>query len=744
MSLQPNDLTLENRWLRVIFDTRSGAIASITHRQHGLVLNLAPANSPPWRIELAGAQWVEGFTTFHATREEKDNSLDFIWENDAGLTVSARVTLPDDSPDACWTIDVAPAAGVTVDKIEFPILRGLGDLGDTSATRLMHPKATGFLFRDPLNLFVAGDERSGLRYAPYPEGFNGAPLQCMAYYRQDVGGFYMAAHDPSGAQKWLNAFKREDGALECSFMHAAPEIAAGKRYAPTYPVLIGALHEGTWYAAAERYKAWATQQRWVAQGPLHARAERSGWLLDKVGLATFGVNAAHDRARWLDWFHATFGTPIFHILGPNWPKHGADYRNNLPGGRDDWFPANVSEANIAALRKNGDRFALFEFDLLLNTQSADGAAIETAHTVLPELRYSRDRYTFPFTCPADDYLPALHCWRDATLAGEYGVDALYYDISTNNVLMACHSPAHNHPVGGGAWMVDAYAAMYRATKSAASAARGNYVPQGAEMVNEVFLPNFDFYQARANASPLACFEGDFCREWTIAGRAEKIPLFDFVYHEYGPVRLDGWAKLSREIGDLFYWVAARVALWGGLLELNYEFSPLETIDGVAEPLDEHYWDLPAHSYEVDPAKVDFVREIAAARTGFAHDFLVYGTMQRSLAFAATEIDQDFLLYNTINREHRVERETMRVPSAIHAAWRAPDGRLGLLFVNLQAEAQKITAQFNAAQYGFAPGKQLAAQRITSTERAPLEQISDGAELTLQLPPRRIVLVEIAS
>src|SRR5262249_37300462 len=134
------------------------------------------------------------------------------------------------------------------------------------------------------------------------------------------------------------------------------------------------------------------------------------------------------------------------------------------------------------------------------------------------------------------------------------------------------------------------------TKAAMNAAADRTVAQGTEMVNEVFIPVIDFYQARAEASPLASFEGDFFRKWIIAGSAEKVPLFTYIYHEYGPVRMDGWSKLSIEVGDLFYWVASRVALWGGLFEINGEFSPLESLNGQEDRADEHYYQFENRSY----------------------------------------------------------------------------------------------------------------------------------------------------
>ena len=269
-------------------------------------------------------------------------------------------------------------------------------------------------------------------------------------------------------------------------------------------------------------------------------------------------------------------------------------------------------------------------------------------------------------------------------------------------------------------MVDAYRAMYANTKSGVEAARGAAVPQGAEMISELFIPTFAYYQARAEASPLSTFEGDRFRDWLISGDAEKIPFFAFVYHEYGPIRLDGWAKLSREVGDLWYWVAARVALWGGLFELNYEFSALEALDGQTDDPAEHYFAFEPTAYEIDPAKTDFVAEIANARTGFARPYLVYGTMQRPLTFDITTIDLDYFLYNSGTNQPHNERGTKTVPSVIHSAWRSPEGNLAFLFVNLQAdEPQTLSLTIDPTHYGYPANTPYHLIQITHTSTEPI-------------------------
>lgn len=736
---------------RVVLSARSGSVVQVENRLADLQLAHHSPAEVPWRIEIAaggaGPYWLENCSDFTWSVDDDRGRVSLRWLTRVGLVVEARVELPDDALNATFAVAVHGAPNIGVDKIEYPILTGIGDLHETEDSALAHSQGTGFLFHRPYHLFEPEPmRRQGLRYSPYPEGFNGSTMQFMSYFAEGEGGFYLATHDPSGAMKWLNFYKGDSGALESSFMHQSPDIRTGAGYDVPYPVVIGALREGNWYEAAERYKQWAVGQPWTIQGTLADREENATWLLDEVGFATFGVNAAHDRSGWLDRFHAITGEPVFHVLGVNWPKAESGYGRGHPGGRDDWFPATFSADNLDTIRRNGDYWAPFEFDLLLDPNQSESELVTKNQLKLPEEKYSFDRYPFPFQCPATDYLPALHRWRDAELAGTYGADALYYDISANNVLMTCRDPDHGHPVGGGSWMVDAYARMWEETGAAASEAKGARVPQGTEMVSELFIPYLDFYQARAEASPLSAFEADFFREWIRAGKVEKIPLFSYVYHEYGPVRMDGWGKLSRETGELFYWAASRVALWGGLYELNYEFSDLEALEGFEDDPTQHYADFHRRAYDVDPAKVAFVREVARARTGFGKPWLAYGAMMRPLDLPAESIELDYHLYNVhSSRPHFDEKGTMSVPEVVHSAWKAPDGRIGFFFVNLRDDtAVSVPLDVDPEEYGVPLGAPYGLRQVTSQNELDLMSGTERTTVHVDLAPRRVTVVELRS
>jgi hypothetical protein len=744
-----DQVSLENEGSRVVLSAQTGAVIQIENLDRQLQLVTLPTDSIPWRIEIlehdGSSYWVDSFTSFDWHLNDAENSIHLRWATDPGVVIEAEVRVPHATSRVAFSIAVHGTPEVVIDKVEYPIVSGIGDLHHTSESILVHSQATGFLFRRPYQLLeIEPLRRQGLRYSPYPEGYNGSTMQFMTYYAEGVGGFLMRTSDSEGGLKWFNFFKSPTGSLECSFMHQAPNLQPGASLVVPYPILFEPMHEGTWQEAAEQYKQWAITQPWTAQGTLAERDDRPTWLLDEVGFATFGVNAARDRSKWLDRFHRITDEPVFHILGVNWPKVSTEYGRGHPGGRGDWFPATFSEENISTIRNNGDYWAPFEFDLLLDEGKSESDLVRTNRLQLPLNTYSFDSYPFPYQCPATSYLPSLHQWRDATLCGEYGADALYYDISAPNVLMACRNPDHGHPVGGGGWMVESVGQMWGNTGKAAADAKGSHVPQGAEMVHELFIPYLDFYQARAEASPLSIFEADVFRDWIRENEVEKIPLFAYVYHEYGPVRMDGWGKLSREIGDLFYWVAGRVALWGGLFELNYEFSDLEAFPDLVDDPSEHYAEIEARAYEVDPAKVDFVREISRARVGIARPWFVYGTMVRSLEFTVPKIELEYHLYNLHGHHPNIdEKGIMTVDSVIHAAWRSPDGRLGFAFVNLDGDSpQNLSLAIDPERYGIPGERQIMLSQLSMDEREDLFTGAGRVAIDVTLPPRKLTLIEM--
>jgi hypothetical protein len=73
-----------------------------------------------------------------------------------------------------------------------------------------------------------------------------------------------------------------------------------------------------------------------------------------------------------------------------------------------------------------------------------------------------------------------------------------------------------------------------------------------------------------------------------------------VYSAYAPLRCDGWGKLTAETGDIIYYTIAKTYLWGGLFEINLEYSEMERINGTSNPGEEHFYHFEPKGFAYDP------------------------------------------------------------------------------------------------------------------------------------------------
>jgi len=751
-------VTLDNPCMRIVVDGTTGALREIVHKQAGLALIAAPERAArhPFMIVLDDGTTLRTWTQCAVMSDVgAAGAVTVRWTVERGLELTARLHVDDTSGDLRCRVTLANPRDLPVAALAYPYIAGIGRLGDApDDDELAHPYATGFLVRNPLDhlppVTSETEAQEPIALGLYPEGFSGSTMQFMAYSAAGRGGFYIATEDGLGREKWLNFYRHPEGDLRLSIWHSPSSRATRGEIAVGYPIVLAALDGGTWYDAAERYKAWVTRQAWVAQGPLWDRDDRCRWLLDRVGLCTFGINARHSRAAWLAAIDRIAGTPVLHLLGPNWSRLPADYRDNLPGGLADWFPASFDPDNLAVIRQNHDYLVPFEFDLLFGrgVGQTEEVAGTRALQVFPQPTLSRDEYRrFPYLCPACAFTRALHIARDRALVEEWPVDGIYYDISLNNVRHICLSDAHEHRPGDTGAITSAYRDLLTATGGAMrDAAGGTPLPQGSELINEQMLPVLSFYQARAEASPAAPFEAAPFRALIKAGKADKIPLFAYVYHEYGPVRLDGWAKLSREQGDYVYFILGRVFLQGGLIELNYEFSALEDVDGHHDAPDEHYFPFDDRHYAIDPRLAEFVGHLARARVGRANRYLAYGTMRRPAPLTVqgdTTLDMEYFSYNCGQTFPEYEdRGTMRVPTVLQGAWRHREESAAWLLLNLATEERVATLTLTPALIGIASSSswQLTLHREDGGG-THLGTLDGRRDVRLSLPPRHVVMIE---
>ncbi|MEW5807600.1 MAG: DUF6259 domain-containing protein [Acidobacteriota bacterium] len=761
--------TVANSNLQITFDSANGGIKQVRNLVRSLDLVKDTTGTIPWNLQTESG-YTKNFISFAYHKDESfpdGEAYNLAWDTEIeGMRIEARVELPSDALNAGFTVNVLNSnAAQKVISIEYPIVRGIAALQPEGGDDfLAHPVATGYIFRNPYQNFKKGATN---RKYKYPDGYSGAPVQFMEYFREGSGGFYLASLDPHGTVKNINFYKdKDDDYLWTTFEHFNWDTAPGNGFAPGYTTLIGILKEGNWYEGVERYKEWAIQQNWCSEGKLKDKndAESSRWLIEKVGFATFGISINLDQTAWFNEMHKLIDAPVFHVSGFWWPGGTPD--SEWYGGYNDWNDGRVNITNITKIHSNGDYLAPFIFNQHFSRNakewdepSPDPATDPVAPWQPYEMIPDPEDNPWAYICPATQEWQDFHGWRDEKILRNYNTDACYYDIGVGLGRMKCENAGHSHPKGQGRWMIDAARAMLENNRDGVNNARGRFVPQGTEMISELFISQVDFYQARAGAGPMSMLEGDEFRDAEKSGWAEKIPIFDYIYHEYGPVRLDGNAKVAPEFGEIFYWIGGRIALWGALLELNYELSALERFPGMTLPwtwyetYKETYDVMDISPYGLDAGKKEFLKEISGARTGFAKDYLAYGMMARParILTPVPKITLDWHLYNTFKRQtdtssgiekgqEYYEEGDHTVDGVLHQAWNHDNESLGLCFVNLQSFNQTIEIEVDPSKHGL-EFLNYEVRKISSAEDMSLGHFSGTSTVSVDLSARKVVLVK---
>ena len=381
--------------LSLELDDASGAIVSLMHSQSRFDFMAAAVPSVPFRIHRERDTVTPRFRFRCEPKADQPgrSALGLSWTVGRGVRIDATVKALDGGNEIEFRIRVANSTQRPIVGVEYPVLGNLTAIsGGGEDDRLAHAYATGFLVRNPMQAFTTA--RPGFRYMPYPEGFSGCTAQLLAYYAERGPGFSLSTHDGAFHGKWLNFYKAEDGLLEASVIHAAEAVEPQANIDIRYPTVIRALHDGSWYEAAEHYKSWAIGQGWCTDGPLAGRPNHAkpSDFLDTVGASTFGIDASHDRSRWIERYQETIGTKL-HVLGPDWPRMPKGYGDrNGPGGLDDWFPARLDPANMSAIRSHGDLCTPFEFDFLFPSgKAARDSNVRNAYQRFPKDTRSSSR-----------------------------------------------------------------------------------------------------------------------------------------------------------------------------------------------------------------------------------------------------------------------------------------------------------------------------------------------------------------
>lgn len=381
---------------------------------------------------------------------------------------------------------------------------------------------------------------------------------------------------------------------------------------------------------------------------------------------------------------------------------------------------------LNVVREYNDLFACFEFPSIALKSTATQEIIDNAMLGYDGLK---QEFTIHYyQCASGQNWVRDRIEVDRNYIETYNVDGFYYDVDiAADHPMLCYDTTHAH-VNKVNVLSDFYNQF---AQSEAMADENGFFNIGQEMITEQLLPYVDYYQARANAGLLGWMEHDRIRELIENGSADKIPLFDYVYHQYGALRIDGYLIPDQNLGQAFYQVAAYTVLNGGIPEFNYEYYLSDK--------------LPSAS-SINLEMVDFVNRLGTMRCGQGKQYLVYGKMAKPpiVGTSTSEYMYENPNYtpNTCNGLATLGGNIV-VRDFVTSAFTS-EGKLGIFVCNVSASTKTARFVLQAQRdYGINSGT----VSIIGADgtRTKISEIKNGtAKISLSLGSTQVVQLEVTS
>jgi len=214
-------------------------------------------------------------------------------------------------------------------------------------------------------------------------------------------------------------------------------------------------------------------------------------------------------------------------------------------------------------------------------------------------------------------------------------------------------------------------------------------------------------------------------------------MFQYVYSGYAPLRMDGWGKLAQEGGDLIYHTIAKTYLWGGLFEINSEYSEMEAIGESVNSSEEHYSQFKHVSFQYDKAIVNYLAKFASLRTGRYNEFIAYGEMKRPPKIETTKAWRTYYQYNSSKHsEEQGDRGTILQDSILTAKYFL-DNRELMLLANTSDFMQEVNWKDDRLQE-----KKVYEVCVNYVTEASVMQKMTGEEIkNLKLLPLQLMVIE---
>ena len=738
-----NELTLENDRIRIVFNKTNGSVREIYNKEEELYFVKDVDDAQAVSLKVLGQTQLKTispennsfeYTVETDTKEEK--TFAFSWDFENGAKATATVSLKGFDDEIVFTSSLKGLEGDTV-SLQYPIVEsvsGMTENGDEEY--LVSSMATGYLFQNPVkNFFRYGQDLSG-QSAAYPSGF-GSTMQFMGYYAEDKGGFYVQTKDEGDTIKDFT-FKNAGGSLTMEVGHYVPDLGiSSKNFG--YETVISNLYEGNWYEAAEKYRDWALKTPWSrANGKNDGRTDLNKDLYENAVLANFIVPSKSTQsyaAALYEKIRSNITTPSSKIL--TIPYYYSIPQEVSPTDNvEAYFNTHKNTEFYQAIARNGEPVAHFEYTDLHREAKMSGlpkwitdARMKNAQGGYYDIMFAEN---WQYICAGSTQWRTMVTDRQQEQFTALGAQGIYNDLGICAVHpLNCYDANHEHGTRINV-LQDYHALMqtsWEISRRNVVDENGNCGFTGQEMISEQVLPYVDFYQARSASGEMGGMEHDAIMKLVQNDVAIKIPLFEYVYHEYAGVRGDGFTLPIASIGVPYYHAMAYVALNGGIPEFNYECLSASAFTTLVNDLD------------VD--MIRFVDTLGKARLTYGKEYLVYGKMTRvpDLGVAKEEFTYETPIVINWGNNGGLKRGEMMLDPVVASAFES-DGKIAIFLCNITGEEKQVSFTLDANNlYGKAEGS-VSLVNDGGTKQN-LASLADGkAEVSIDLSARSVYMITV--
>ena len=709
---------LENSVLGIAILRSNGGIDSIVHKTSGVDLRSIRSASPKnWQMQLRqpdGSElpinnnFSDRFTAVLNSGTD-EASLDLTWTGlySTGVrfpnaSVHARISMRSDSQFSYWTIEAQGLGTLPVTQLNYPLVSGIGSLGANGADDLLlYPTRRGELFHDPVkNLASLGPI--------YPSGLMNA--QFAAFFDQ-TAGFYIASDDTQGNTKAFFWHTNPAGDHGLEALNWTTGIAMD-HYVLPYQLIVGPT-QGDWYAPAEIYRSWTRQQTWTQQS---LKKQTPAWLLNSGLMRN---ECAHGCGSQPDVVYADivrnfaasqsyYGPSVLELFG--WEKLGAWFYG-------DYFPPAEGFTNFDALLHAlpPSRSYLFMSPVFLDTHTDlwKGGTLQTSVMLdqagNPQIVANPEpgRTWAYMEIGQPDWMKSVT--DSAVTLASHGVDLIQLDAFPQTGPTDCYSPSHGHPLGkGGNWQANAWQGALPKIIAAARAVKPDVAISG-ESLAEPYLPYFDM-----NSESEDQFEVTFPNDY--ASGAEVVPLAHYLFHDL--ILFNDFISPSVLNSSYFRLQLARDVTWGQIPV--YQIQP-----GIT--------DTPA-----DTDSRSYLKAAVDARTTYAKDYLVSGTMLPGISLSVPTTTVSWIVFSQSNQQ-----VSGQFPAIQHSEWRGSDGTTGIVLTNIttQTVTATIPLQFERLQLDRS-----LSYVVQLTDGASTSMLSSGlasdTSFQVEVPSLKVLLLKI--